>query len=75
MSVKAKSPRTIGFFFFYVLSASVAFSVLSLTNFEYYLFRIIFFPNTAEIDYVGHLGPRTFRSTWGVPKRPTVKFT
>ena len=29
--------------------------------------------NNAETDFVRHLGPRTFRSTWVVPKYPTVK--
>ena len=71
---RSENPRTIGFYIiFSLLWCCVCHQSYKL---EYYLsFRTIFFLNNAETDYVGHLDPRTFRSTWGIPKCPTVKFS
>ena len=74
--VKCRSEyrRTIGFYI--IFSDSVVFYATSLTNSN--IISVVphhSLPNNAETDSVGHLGPRTFRSTWGVPKLPAVKFS
>ena len=53
---RSENPRTVGFYI--IFYSSVVFVCQQSYEFEYYLsFRTIFFPNNAETNSVGHLGP------------------